>query len=277
MRALWVNNTSGLTLDAGTRNIIEQGTFGGEGVWEVLKPAEKRLISYAAEDAIRIKSSTKEDEGTVSHVKVVHGVMTQTQRKRSTTNYTVRNEDGLERTVVLEHPARNGWKLAGDAKPAESSQNFHRFRVHVDPKTSAQLEVKEFQDDENTWQLTNLSDDELALFVEQKTITPDLEAQLRKAVEQKKKVDEINVEISAKEGEFNRISQEQGRLRENMKALKGSAEEKQLTQRYVRELNDQEDQLQRLRNEINDLQSRRQAAQIELGKVVEAISFDQDI
>ena len=37
------------------------------------------------------------------------------------------------------------------------------------------------------------------------------------------------------------ISDDQQRVRENMKALKGSAEEKALIERYVRELNEQED------------------------------------
>ena len=45
-------------------------------------------------------------------------------------------------------------------------------------------------------------------------------------------------------------SQDQQRLRENMKALRGSAEEKQLLQRYTRQLDDQENKLDALRREI---------------------------
>ena len=53
--------------------------------------------------------------------------------------------------------------------------------------------------------------------------------------------------------QVNSISEDQQRVRENMKALKGSAEEKALVERYVRELNRQEDHVQALRREITEL------------------------
>jgi hypothetical protein len=46
------------------------------------------------------------------------------------------------------------------------------------------------------------------------------------------------------------IVQDQQRLRENMKALRGSAEEKELLQRYARQLNEQENRLESLQQEI---------------------------
>ncbi len=48
-RALWITNSSGLTLDSGTFNILESDTFAGEGLIETVHPAERRLISYAAD------------------------------------------------------------------------------------------------------------------------------------------------------------------------------------------------------------------------------------
>jgi hypothetical protein len=277
VRALWINNTSGLTLDAGTFNIIEQGTFGGEGVWTVMKPEEKRLISYAAEDAIRVKSEDKSEEGGITHVKIVHGVMTQTQQREQTTTYTVRNEDSLPRVVVIEHPARADWKLRGDTKPAESTENYHRFRVEVEPKSTAELKVDEGQDSNYTWALTNLSDDVVNVFLKRKSITPELERELRKLVAQKTKIDGIVNEIGTRTNDINRITQEQNRLRENMKALRGSAEEKQLTQRYVRQLNQQEDDLERLKKELSDLNTQRMAEQATLAKMADEVSFDKDI
>ena len=43
--------------------------------------------------------------------------------------------------------------------------------------------------------------------------------------------------------EMESIDKDQSRLRENIKALKGSSEEKALLQRYTKELDDQEDRL----------------------------------
>jgi hypothetical protein len=46
-------------------------------------------------------------------------------------------------------------------------------------------------------------------------------------------------------------------LRKNRKALKDSAEEKALLQRYTRQLDSQEDRLTTLTKEISDLQEKR--------------------
>ena len=55
LHALWLNNTSGLEFDAGSFNILDEGTFAGEGMIGAVRPGEKRLISYAADTAVQVK------------------------------------------------------------------------------------------------------------------------------------------------------------------------------------------------------------------------------
>jgi hypothetical protein len=57
-----------------------------------------------------------------------------------------------------------------------------------------------------------------------------------------------------------------------MKALKGSAEEKALVERYVRELNEQEDRMQSLHHEMADLQQKRESAQKTLNEMIEGLA-----
>ena len=71
------------------------------------------------------------------------------------------------------------------------------------------------------------------------------------------------------------IDKDQGRLRENMKALKGSAEERALIQRYIRELDSQEDKLAALRKEKEDLDAKASQAQDELESMAERIVLDE--
>ena len=59
-----------------------------------------------------------------------------------------------------------------------------------------------------------------------------------------------------------------------MKALKGSAEEKALVERYVRQLNEQEDRMQSLRREISEMQQKRDSAQSTLNGMVEALQME---
>jgi len=62
-----------------------------------------------------------------------------------------------------------------------------------------------------------------------------------------------------------------------MKVLKGSAEEKVLLQRYVQNLNQQEDRLATLDLEIDDLDSQSRKLNAELELMIQSITFDDDI
>jgi hypothetical protein len=60
-----------------------------------------------------------------------------------------------------------------------------------------------------------------------------------------------------------------------MKALKGSAEEKALLQRYTRQLDSQEDRLNTLTKEISDVQEKQTQAQQQLDRMVQEITLDE--
>ncbi len=66
LRALWMTNTSDMTLDRGSFSIIENGEFGGEGLLDPIHPKEKRLLSYAVDQAVRVST-----EGETSASRVV--------------------------------------------------------------------------------------------------------------------------------------------------------------------------------------------------------------
>ena len=71
------------------------------------------------------------------------------------------------------------------------------------------------------------------------------------------------------------IEKDQGRLRENMKALKGSAEERALIQRYTRELDSQEDKLAALRKEREDLDAKAVQMKQDLETTVNQVVLDE--
>ena len=59
-----------------------------------------------------------------------------------------------------------------------------------------------------------------------------------------------------------------------MKALKGSAEEKALLQRYTRQLNEQEERLTALQKEISDLKEKREQARKALDQMLTEITLE---
>ena len=274
LRALWVDNSSDLTLDGGSFNILDGDAFAGEGLMDAIKPGEKRLLSYAADQGVLVESKLKSENQRVTKIVIAHGTMTQTTQERQENTYTIRNRDTMPRVLVVEHPARVGWKLSEGEAPAETSASFHRFRVAVDPKTTRTLVVKEYHPLMNRYMLTNVGDNEIKFFLEQKMINPEVEKALRPIAAKKNDMAVMDAVITGRRSQMSGISEDQQRVRENMKALKGSAEEKALIERYVRELNEQEDRVQSLRREISEMQQKRDAAQGELNRMIEALQMD---
>jgi hypothetical protein len=274
MRAVWLTNSSGLTLDAGSFNIIDDNTFAGEGVMDLVKPGERRLLSYAADQAVRVDSTIHNDKEKITRVRMIKGVMTRTTETRTHVQYRVRNEDGKSRVVIIEHPVDPEQKLVGTAKPEETSASEYRFRVPVEAHSSANFVVEAAAQLHADYQITNIDDNELALLVEQKALDPQMEQALREVVKRKHDVNHAEEEIASRNERLTGIEKDQQRLRENMKALKGSAEERLLLQRYARQLNAEEDQLAAIHAEVARLQTAKDKASDELEHFIESISLE---
>jgi hypothetical protein len=274
LRALWLTNSSGLALDAGTFNVVDDGTFAGEGLFDTISAGQKRLISYAADPAVQVstKESTPPEE--VTRIRIAKGLMVTTREMRQTQTYRISDSDTKPRTVVIEHPVREGWKRAKDLKPDETTPSYYRFKVNVNPKESTKLVVEEIHPMVSQMDLTSMTDQEVELLARQKRLKPEMEAAFGKILEQKNAVAALDVEIQARQREATTISGDQTRIRENMKALKGTAEEKQLLARYVRELNTQEDHLSSLRSQLAGLNAKRKQAAAELDQTIQSITLD---
>ncbi len=274
LRAVWLVNSSGLTLDGGSFNVLEDETFAGEGITEALKPGEKRLLSYAADLAMTVDTKRDSEQQRVTRVQVVRGVMIHTREERERKTYTIRNEDTAARVLIIEHPVRFGWKLTESPEPAETSAAAYRFRVTAEPKKTTTLTINESHPVETRYELSLLNDQQVALFLRQGSINPEVEAALRRVVEQKNVVAGLDAQIRDRQRQMQRIFEDQTRVRENMKSLKGSAEEKALIQRYTQQLNEQETRLEQLRGETAELETKRQQAQAMLDKMIQELTLD---
>jgi len=277
LRAIWITNTSGLTLDAGTFNIVEADSFAGEGLLGEIKPAEKRLLSYAADTAVRITTEDDSDIRPYTHLRIAKGLMKLTREQREKETYTIHNADTSARSVIIEHPVRDGWQLADGVKPDDTSASYYRFRVPVDAGKTAKLSVEEYHPEETLYALTNLTDDQIVLVTRGRNLDPAIEQALRRVLAKKTEVANVDSQIASRRQEVDRINREQSRLRENMKVLKGSPEEKALLQRYVTELNQQEDSLASLNKEINSLTSDRLKLAAELNNMAQQLTFDEKL
>jgi hypothetical protein len=275
LRALWITNTSDLTLDRGSFAIVEDGSFGGEGLLDPIHPNERRLLSYAADQAVRVSTDNAHDTRRVQRIAIAKGVLTETTAEVAEVEYLVKNAAPAARTVIVEQPRRTGWALDSDPKPIETTPTTYRFRVETKPNETVRLHIGERHTLSQFYRLVSTSDDQLSLILKNAKASPALLAQLEPVFAAKRALSTIDGQVNARQQSITDIANDQKRLRDNLSALKSSVEERTLTKRYTDELNTQEDQLATLNKDLAALKQQRQAAQADLSTKIESLNLDE--
>jgi hypothetical protein len=273
LRAVWLENKSKLTLDSGSFSIFESGEFAGEGLLDPIHPGEKRLLSYAADQAVRVKITDRENLRTLHHVMIRKGVIVETHMDVASVTYAATNHAETDRVVLVEHPRRNnGWVLDDGMKADETAPDLYRFRLPVASHATAKLEVREHGPESTTVQLNAYSDQTNYLLDLVKRV-PDALEKLKPVIDAQIALTELNRRIQESKETERSAAEDEARDRENLTALKGNDAAK----RFVDELNRAEDLLQATRRQTADLEQQKKIAVEKLNDLIAKVSFDWDV
>ncbi len=274
LRAVWINNTSKLTLDSGSFSIFEGGEFAGEGLLDPIHPGEKRLLSYAVDQAVKVRRGDGTNTRTLHHVAMHKGVMVESSTLLIDANYTITNGADEARTVVIEHPRYAKSDLTSETKPAETTASGYRFRVVVQPHETATLHVGESaKQNENVVIGGQQNNFRSQYLVNVSKYSPDLEQKLKPLMDAENAVSDLDANINVLRQKEKTLADDEARARDNVTALKGNDAAK----RFVDELTRAEDALQQARQQREALEKDREAAQAHLDELIAQISFDSDL
>ena len=272
MRAVWLENKSKLTLDSGSFSIFESGEFAGEGLLDPIHPGEKRLLSYAADQAVKVRSTSPAGTSTLRRIAMHDGVLVQQTSQVTESAYTVNNNGDDAREVLIEHARRTNAELDSETKPAETTATSYRFRMAVKPHETADLHIRERALLSQEIRI-NPGDDRTAYLISVVKLVPSVEEKLRPLIDAETALSALNAKIEEIEQKEKTLSADEARDRENLTALKGNDAAK----RFVEELNSAEDQLQIARKQAADLEQQKNAAVEKLNALIAGLSFDWDV
>jgi hypothetical protein len=271
-----LENTSPLTLEDGSMTVIDGDAYAGEALMERLKPGEKRLISFALDLGTLVTVRTKEERAPTFLVRVVNGVFQAHYYQTTEKLYKVTNQTDKPRTVFIEHPIRQDWELTdATRKPDGKSARYYRFRIPLEPHASVELPVTERRALMDTYALMNFTRSDLQLFITRNNIDAQTRATLEKFIDLKARIADVDARIAANNKEAEEISQDQERLRENIKALTATAEAKQLIARYVSKADEQETRLEQLTKDRRALSEERARVQAEFDTALRGLDINQ--
>lgn len=278
IRCVEFENTTGLTLEGGPVTVLEQGSYVGEAMLDTMKPTEKRLIGYAVELAVRVLDNIDSHTDRVSRVTIRNGVLKTHYAQVQKTTYTFNSKSDKEQTVYLDHPRDDSrWKLVDTAKPHETTENYWRFRFPLPPNTVTQFVVQQQQTLAQQFSLSDITDKQLSGWIAAKYLNPATEKALRDAVAQRQQVSAIEERLARLNDERNRIHSEQKRIRDNLNSLGERASEKELRERFVRTLSQQEDRLEAIDREEYQFQTERDTARAKLSTLLRGLEYEADV
>lgn len=273
LRALWITNNSDLTLDRGSFSVVENGSFGGEGLLDPIHPGEKRLLSYAADQAVHVTTEAASTHNErVAHITAAKGMVIFHRGEVREVTYVVHNSATTPRTVVLEHPVDQRFKLTSDIKPDETTATVYRFRLNAAPGATIKLPVSQLHRGVVSYHLLNASDDQIALILREGHDDPKLAAALAPIIEARTHAAEAQIAVDQTQSRLKSLHDDEERQRANITALANA--DKSSRDRFVHDLNTTEDNITAAQTELKTRQATLDAARAELRNRIEALSLD---
>jgi hypothetical protein len=266
-----LTNTTSLHLMQGPITVFDSGAYAGDARVEDIAPSQERLISYGMDLKVEVEPQTSGKPTELTALKIRKGTLIATRKATEEHIYNVRNRDQKEKKVLIEHPFRSDWKLIEPNSKPERTRDVYRFPLLLAANQSAKLVVREEKQFDERIELINSPDDTILLFVRSQKISPKVESALQKVLSLREKVSLTTAERARKEQARSEISQEQTRIRENMQRLTQNSD---LYVRYVKKLDSQETELEKLRQEIDQLKVTEDKQQQELNNYLSNLSLE---
>lgn len=246
----------------------------GDAEMPMVPKGESRFISYALDTKTKINQQTQEDRK-LGLLTISKGMLNQKVLWRNTTKYTIKAPAEEDRTIVIEHPKRPGWELVkpeGLAGEPEITDTHYRIKVDVKRGETVNIELTLQRDDTEVIALVGMQpyDIETRLAISGKELKPEVRKALEKLRSLQNEVFSAQNEISTIQTQRESIFEDQERLRENLKTV---ATNNDLGKRYLKELNDQEDALARMKKEEDAAQQRLTQAQRNVAEYVSELEL----
>ena len=261
LNGLRLKNSTALHLMQGPITVFDGGAYAGDARIEDLPPGQERLISYAIDLKTEVEPVAKAEPQQLVSVSLRKGTLLATHKVIEEKTYNVKNRDQKEKVVLIEHPFRADWQLTEPSEPAERTREVYRFAVTVAAEQHAQLHVREEQQLQQTVQLTDSGPDLIAFYVQAEEVSLKVKEALQKVVALRDRLSRTTAQRSRLEQRSSEITQEQARIRENMQRL---AQNSELYNRYVSKLDQQETEMEKLRQDIETLKVTEDTQQREL-------------
>jgi len=261
-----LKNITGKLLLQGPITVIDKNTYAGDARIDDVPAGQDRMLSYGVDLQLVIDNSagSQQTDAIVAGA-IAKGVLQLQTKHVSSHEYRVENKGDDEKTLMIEHSLRAGWKLVDTPAPLETTPTLYRFQGKVAPRKITKLVVREELVTNESVAVLNVDPGTLLMYAKNGTFSRDVRDALAKAVELRQRVVESERQMNDRTQRLSQITQEQVRIREDMKTVASTTP---YYARLLAKLNEQESAIEKLQRERDELAARRDSQRRELEEYV---------
>lgn len=263
-----VKNTTGKHLLQGPITVLDANAYAGDARIDNVPPGQERLISYGIDLQLLINATANTTTSAIQTGKIVKGVLYLTRKNVMSQDYLADNKADKDKTLIIEHPVHEGWKLVDTDKPIETTEQLYRFKGAVPAGKATKLTVKEQIIQSEEIAILPAEIGTLDFYSGTDGIPAQVKLALAKAVSLKQALADTQRQINENQQEVNRIRQEQTPIRENMKTV---AQNSDYYQRLLKKLDEQETKIDQSQAKTEDLKKKLDQQRKELDDYVNAL------
>jgi hypothetical protein len=272
MTAFRVKNTTNLTLEGGPVTVFEGESYVGEAMLDTLRKEEERITPYSVELGVTVKHDEDYFQEDYTRATMSGNYIYKHFRRLLVTTY--RFSSTLDRNVdmYVDHPFE--YETYEDSpEPVEVTEHFWRFKLNIHPKKTTKFAVKEVSEEYESVEIPGMARTAIHQMFKEKLISDKVKEDLEKIADQAEKIQKIEEDIAKKKKLRTDIEKGQARLRENLKVLGDTSQEKGLRDKYVSTLAREEERIDQLRREKAELKDRLKEERNALKKMVDALKL----
>jgi hypothetical protein len=271
LNGLELVNATSLNLMQGPVTVFDGGTYAGDAKLPNLSPKEERLIAYALDLSTEVNIDQKPTLDELVSLKINKGVLIHRHKYVDARTYNIKNKAAKTRTVIVEQPYSQDWKLVQPTEPAERTSNLLRFRVEAPAEKTTALPVMLERYSDETVMLSQLDFDTLRWYLRAPVISPKVKAALERVQAIRLEITQLGRARQQAEAALKQAESEQARIRENIRTLPRDSDQ---YQRQLKEFDRIEGSLAKLRDEAENARQRSENKQRELEDYLASLELE---